>query len=42
MAGVADEEDVATRRDETLRLPMNLGDQRAGRVEIGEAATGGS
>ena len=38
MAGMADEDDVAARRDQPLGLAVDLGDQRAGRVEIVEPA----
>ena len=38
MAGMADEDDVAPRRDQSLRLAMDLRYQRTGRVEIVEAA----
>jgi hypothetical protein len=39
MAGMADEEDVAPGLDQPLGLAVDLADQRAGRVEIVEAAT---
>ena len=35
---MADEQDVAALLDQALGLAMNLGNQRAGRVDIGEAA----
>ena len=35
---MADEEDVPPVLDQPLRLPVNLGDQGAGRVDISEAA----
>ena len=38
MAGMADEEDVAAFLDQALRLAMNLGDERAGRIDISQAA----
>ena len=38
MAGMADEQDVAPVLDQPLGLAMDLGDQRAGRIDIGQAA----
>src|SRR3546814_6450669 len=38
MAAMADEDDVPARRDEPLGLAMDLGDERAGGVEIIEPA----
>ncbi len=38
MAGVADEEDVAPFLDQALGLAMDLGDERAGGVDIGQPA----
>ena len=38
VAGMADEDDVATGLDQPLGLAVDLADQRAGRVEIVEAA----
>ena len=38
MAGMADEQDVPAFLDQPLRLAMDLRDQRAGRVDIGQAA----
>ena len=38
MAGMADEQDMAAALDQPLGLAVDLGDERAGRVEIVEAA----
>jgi hypothetical protein len=38
MPGMADEQDVAAMLDQPLRLAVDLGDERAGRVQIIEAA----
>ncbi len=38
VAGVADEDDVAAFGDQPLGLAMDLGDERAGRIDITEAA----
>ena len=38
MAGMADEQDVASVLDQPLGLAVDLGDQRAGRVDEGQAA----
>src|SRR4051794_3733910 len=38
MAGMADEQDVVVVLDQPLRLTVNLGDERAGGVDVGEVA----
>ena len=38
VSGMADEEDVAAVLDQPLRLAMDLGDERAGRIDVGKPA----
>ena len=38
MTSVPDEQDVPPFLDQPLRLPVDLRDQRTGRIDVGEAA----